>query len=641
MAKEVYLSSDPEQLLQIIDDLESDYSDDDFDGYIDDDDEEIQERMTRVGEIGSGLGTDWGAGDGMEGLSGGIAIGGSSDDGNTSIGMEVELRDRRSESGSDSESVGDGGDGTDGGEGPNDDGNGNDNDSNSSDDDGDDSNSSTIPTFSENVGVVPDMSGKEPVDYYRLFISDHIIDKVLEETNRYGDQYVESHQDHLTNHPRARPHDFVKRHFSRSELLRFFVLVITMGIVDLPSVKDYWSTSWPFNTPHFSKLLSRDHFLLLLKFLHLADNTKQVARGQPGYDKLFKLRPFMDPVIRSFKEMFIPQQQLSIDEAMISYKGRLSFLQYLPKKPKKWGMKAWALADSKLGYIYNWKLYCGKEEEQGREPLGERVVVEMLSGLENKGYHVYFDNFYTSPTLCKRLLTLGFGSCGTVRVDRRGIPVTFKKATPNKGDITTYQDGNILGLKWKDKRYVSVLSTIHDSSMVSKQRRTRQVAGGVEVVQKPAVIEDYNMYMGGVDKSDQLVTYYGFRRCSKKWWKRVFFHLIELAMVNAYILYCYNTPKREQLTHLRFRLAVASSLLCDAQPIPPPQHIPSPAAANVPLRLTGRHFPEPAGGRPDCKVCSDRMTGKRKQTKWQCKTCKVSLCIHPCFERYHTLKHYK
>ena len=53
------------------------------------------------------------------------------------------------------------------------------------------------------------------------------------------------------------------------------------------------------------------------------------------------------------------------------------------------------------------------------------------------------------------------------------------------------------------------------------------------MVQKPAVIEDYNMYMGGVDKSDQLVTYYGFRRCSKKWWKRAFFHLIELAMVNG------------------------------------------------------------------------------------------------------------
>ena len=129
---------------------------------------------------------------------------------------------------------------------------------------------------------------------------------MLEETNRYGDQYVESHQDHLANHLRARPHDFVKRHFSRSELLRFFVLMITMGIIDLPSVKDYWSTSWPFNTPHFSKLLSHDCFFFLLKFLHLAGNTKQVARGQPGYDKLFKLRPFMDPLIRSFQEVFVP-----------------------------------------------------------------------------------------------------------------------------------------------------------------------------------------------------------------------------------------------------------------------------------------------------------------------------------------------
>jgi len=47
---------------------------------------------------------------------------------------------------------------------------------------------------------------------------------------------------------------------------------------------------------------------------------------------------------------------------------------------------------------------------------------------------------------------------------------------------------------------------LHDDSMVSKQRRTRQATGGVEVVQKPAIIKDYNKYMGGVDKSDQMVT---------------------------------------------------------------------------------------------------------------------------------------
>ena len=229
------------------------------------------------------------------------------------------------------------------------------------------------------------MTGKQPVDYYRLFVTDSLLQNVLEETNRYGDQYVESHQDHLKDHPQARAYDFIKQKFSMSELLRLIVLIITMGIVDLPSLKDYWSTSSPFCTPHFSGLLSRDRFFLFLKFLHLADNTKQAARDQPS----FKLRPFMDPFIKSFQQMFVPQKQLSVDEAMISFKGRLSFLQFLPKKPKKWGMKAWALADSKMGYVYNWKLYSGKEEQRGREPLGESVVTGLLTGLENKGYRVF------------------------------------------------------------------------------------------------------------------------------------------------------------------------------------------------------------------------------------------------------------
>ena len=76
-----------------------------------------------------------------------------------------------------------------------------------------------------------DTTDKEPVDYYRLFVTDGLLQNVLDETNSYGEQYVESHQDHLDAHPRARPHDFVKQRFTMSELLRLLVLIITMGIV--------------------------------------------------------------------------------------------------------------------------------------------------------------------------------------------------------------------------------------------------------------------------------------------------------------------------------------------------------------------------------------------------------------------------
>ena len=61
---------------------------------------------------------------------------------------------------------------------------------------------------------------------------------------------------------------------------------------------------------------------------------------------------------------------------MIAFKGSLSFLQYLPKKPHKWGRKAWDLADAKNGYTWNWKLYTGKEEGQAETELAHRVVMD-------------------------------------------------------------------------------------------------------------------------------------------------------------------------------------------------------------------------------------------------------------------------
>jgi len=69
----------------------------------------------------------------------------------------------------------------------------------------------------------------------------------------------------------------------------------------------------------------------------------------------------------------------------------------------------------------------------------------------------------------------------------------------------------IIALKWKDKHAVLMLSTIHDTSMVTKHRRSQLAPGGTEEIQKPNMVDQYNAYMGGVDKADQLLSYYGFR----------------------------------------------------------------------------------------------------------------------------------
>ena len=126
---------------------------------------------------------------------------------------------------------------------------------------------------------------------------------------------------------------------------------------------------------------------------------------------------------------------------------------------------------------------------------------------------------------------------------------------------------------------------------------------GTEVIKKPKVVEDYNQYVGGVDKSDQFVLHYGFAHRRVKWWERAFFHLMDLCLVNAHILY--NSHSTRKLTQLDFRTEVGKSLL-DGFESHVSRHFMS---VDLPLLLTERPFPEPIpsdtphGGHPQCEVC--------------------------------------
>ena len=109
----------------------------------------------------------------------------------------------------------------------------------------------------------------------------------------------------------------------------------------MPSVENYWNTSWPFSTNNFRSIMSRDRFLLATKFLLLADNSKMVPQRQPGHNKIFNVDHVVNALVQNFKSSYNLNKEVSVDESMILYKGRLSFLQYMPKMRHKWGIKAW------------------------------------------------------------------------------------------------------------------------------------------------------------------------------------------------------------------------------------------------------------------------------------------------------------
>ena len=60
----------------------------------------------------------------------------------------------------------------------------------------------------------------------------------------------------------------------------------------------------------------------------------------------YKVRPIFDYILNKWKTNFKPTKNISVDEGMIAFRGRLSFRQYMPAKPTKYGIKVWMAADS-------------------------------------------------------------------------------------------------------------------------------------------------------------------------------------------------------------------------------------------------------------------------------------------------------
>lgn len=164
----------------------------------------------------------------------------------------------------------------------------------------------------------------------------------------------------------------------------------------------------------------------------------------------------------------------------------------------------------------------------------------------NQGYHLYIDNFYTSSVLVKDLLQEGVAVTGTITENSRVFPAGMKNGSQwskagnvERGSIRWERDPPILALQWLDNKVVSMLSTIenaNDHVQVERKSRTDGQWRAIAVTQ-PQAIASYNQYMNAVDRSDQILATNNVLRKCMRWWKTLFFHLIDIAVVNSFILF--------------------------------------------------------------------------------------------------------
>ncbi|XP_072143614.1 piggyBac transposable element-derived protein 4-like [Dermacentor andersoni] len=425
------------------------------------------------------------------------------------------------------------------------------------------------------------------------------------------------------------------------EMLRFIALLMYMGIVQLPRLHLYWNTGTIYGGLLPGKIMSRKRFFSLLAFLHVSDPEDDSAASA---GKLRKVLPLLREINEASARFFQPREALSVDERMVKSKARSGIRQYIRDKVTKWGYKLWVLAESETGYTLQFFVYTGKRERPGPHGLAFDVVGKLCDKYLGQGYKIYMDNFYTSKHLFEHLLQCKTLACGTTRKDRRGFPGDLKdpkwEKKAERGDIRWIREGNVLFLQWKDRKAVSLMSTIHTANEhVPAKRRTKVGNKWSErTIRKPLLVHEYNAGMLGVDKSDQIIGTYNVLRKCVRWWKTLFFHCIDIACVNSFILFQEHRKGHPDIAELRLsarfdQLSFREMLIKQILNLDDDQ----PASISYLPPDWVRHKPEKVDNRRNCKQCYEK-TKKEVKTNVFCSTCEAHLCFtttRNCFADWH------
>ncbi|XP_055914246.1 piggyBac transposable element-derived protein 3-like [Eupeodes corollae] len=482
-----------------------------------------------------------------------------------------------------------------------------------------------------------------PYQFFSYFFTDEVVDHIRDQTNIYS---VQKDPNKPIN-------------IEAIDVRQFVGVVLYTSVVRILNVRNYWSDKMGITI--IKETMPLKKFERLRQTFHFNDNSKMLPYTQPGSDRLYKVRPLIEKLNKRFSTVVL-ERYLAVDEQMCSTKARSILKQYMPAKPHKWGFKLFILCGVS-GFGYNFEIYSGQENilEEGEPQLGasSNIVMRLARKIpNNSNYRLYFDNYYTSLPLIEHLARRGIHSLGTVRKNR--IPncklpdESFFRKQPRGTSVEFVGDHNGIQISttaWKDNKIVSLASNFAGKNPTSNVQRYDRVNKVHISVERPFVVAEYNRHMGGVDLMDSIIARHKILLRSKFWYMRLFYHLLDMVMANAWLLYRRvnkQAGRSENLSAADFRMEVAESLckvgmkqraskrtsdveqgLQAKKKKGPAQHAPP---KEVRLDQTS-HWPIWGEKRIRCKM--PNCTGF---TQTLCEKCGVGLCnnkTNNCFKDFH------
>jgi hypothetical protein len=378
-----------------------------------------------------------------------------------------------------------------------------------------------------------------PLASWNILFRPQMLDHILESSNAKVAQLNEAESD-------INP-------LTMSELKCFIGLLYLRGVLGWrrTSLNDIWSTK--FGGEFFRAHMSRRRFSQCMRCMRFdnINNRRAIAVG----DQFQQLRHIHDLFNIHCVQAYTPHPSLTIDEQLLPLKNRCRFIQFMPQKPDKFGVKFWVLVDCTTKFCCQYIPYLGRQgtAERGATPLGEYVVKTLLlPSYLNKSYNVTTDNFFTTAPLAKYLWCKQTTIVGTVRSSSRSlIPAMRTKDAVYSSQF--FKSDNILCVAYqaKPQKKVVLISTMHNSPVVAQEEK-----------RKPEIVQYYNTNKVGVDCLDSMLRLYSTKSATRRWPMGCFFDLLDKAALNSWIMFVDATgvslSRREYIMQLAEQLCGAA-----------------------------------------------------------------------------------
>lgn len=311
------------------------------------------------------------------------------------------------------------------------------------------------------------------------------------------------------------------------ELDAFIAVLYARGVTGSTkiSINDLWSNTW--GNLFCKRIMGRDRFKEIMRYLRF--DTKSDRSTRLKTDKYALYSAVWNRFVNNCQSCYTAGANVTIDEQLFPSKARCPFTQYIPSKPDKFGQKFFLSVDLDSKYVLNAIPYLGSDDSRPtNRRLADHLVLELMKPCLGCGRNVTTDNFFTSMVLAVELKKKKTSILGTINSKRREIPEELKHNNNPLYSTQVYKHGDatLTSYQGKVNKNILVLSTMHPSVRISDGEK-----------KKPDTVCDYNTTKCGVDIVDQMARTCTTRAGTRRWPVHAFHNTLDLAGINAYVVY--------------------------------------------------------------------------------------------------------